>query len=140
MIDYSIFVITFALILFGTVWGVTRVIIPIFSVAWGTLRVVVIGTLIILPLFTGTWFRLFGYNALDGFRLLESNNNMNQIFRDREENYNLSGAWEPNWRENAGLPPLPKDWNRVSEHKYNPIVSVLVPFYAFALYLSLIHI
>jgi hypothetical protein len=51
--------------------------------------------------------------------------------RAREETYNLSGMYEPRWRERSGLAPLPADWDGEGEHlmpawSLVPIVGGLV--------------
>jgi hypothetical protein len=138
---YTIFAILYVLVIFGTVWGVTRVLFPLFKITWTALRITVLTLLIIMPLFTGHWFRLFGYNAFDILWAPMPSASKAELRRFRENNHTLNGVWVKDWREKQGIEPLPADWDGDSYHEYPAIVSLLVPLMIFGFYagVNLLH-
>jgi hypothetical protein len=130
----TVFAVIYILVIFGTVWGVTRVLFPLFKITWTLLRITVITTLIIMPLFTGYWFRLFGYNAFDALWAPMPGSAKAELRRFRENNHTLDGVWVKDWREKQGIEPLPADWDGDSYHKYPAIASFIVPLLIFGFY------
>jgi hypothetical protein len=60
-------------------------------------------------------YRTFGWDLSD-LRLAPAPELREKHRRDREENNNPSGMHEPGWRQRAGLPPLPDDWDGTGPH------------------------
>ena len=139
--SFIIFAPFWILLLFGTVWGVTRVLFPLLKITWHTTRITILTMLVITPMFTGYWFRLFGYNAFDISWASMPAADKVELRRFREENHALSGSWEPKWREKQNLAPLPVDWDGESYHRYPGIASILVPLLMFGFYagVNLLH-
>ena len=131
---YSLIAVFYVFMVLGTAWGFTRIIFPLVGLAWNSLRVFVLVMLAITPLFSGGWFRLFGYNAFDLAWLPTSASQRQELRHYREENHALNGHWTPHWREQQGLAPLPKDWDGHSEHRWPAVFSLLVPLILFGIY------
>ena len=126
------FLILFAAAILGTWWGWSRILIPfgipVVNTGFRLVHATIITILIIAPLNTGWWFRTYGYDIFDLAYIPLLDTNQQQKFKwMRENNLDLRGNWEPNWRINRGLTPLPKNWNGNSDHSMNPIWSLLIP-------------
>lgn len=91
---------------------VGRVLIPLH---WRTLMFLVwtgfAGAVLMMPV----TYRTFGWDLSDVL-LAPVPELREKHRRDREENYNPSGMHEPGWRQRAGLPPLPRDWDGTGPH------------------------
>lgn len=106
-------------VLLFTSWGWRLVLIPVGRV----LIPIVFKTLMFLTwtgfaagvLLMPVTYRTFGWDLTDVV-LAELPEAHARHRRTREEDYNLSGMYEPRWRERSGLAPLPADWDGEGEH------------------------
>ena len=101
-------------VLVFTAWGWRLVLIPVGRVLipllWKTLMFLVwtgfAGAVLMMPV----TYRTFGWDLSDVL-LAPVPELREKHRREREENYDPSGMYEPGWREKRGLPPLPEDWD-----------------------------
>jgi hypothetical protein len=131
---YGIIAIFYVLVVFGTAWGFTRIIFPLFGITWTALRITTLTLLMITPLFSGAWFRLFGYNGFDIAWVGLNGHQKQELRLYRENNHEFNGHWNPNWREQHGIEPLPADWDGESYHRWPALASLLIPAGLFGIY------
>src|SRR5438270_9843310 len=102
-----------------TSWGWRLVLIPVGRVviplAWKVLMALIwigfAGGVLMMPL----TYRTFGFDLSDAV-FMWSPQQWAEHRRQREENINAEGTYDPGWRENRGLPPLHADWDGEVDH------------------------